>query len=102
VSEGRISLPDMGFGKFSTIPMTSIIFPTTLTAIADDCFYSCTNLKTVTFTKEILSYTELSMGSTIFDLCSNLTQIRVPNNSLIEYKDSINLGDQYKQLMVGY
>ena len=67
--------PDVAFGSYANIG--SIVLPSTLTSIADNAFYNCTRLVTVTSTSLA------SIGNNAFQYCAGLTTISLGNVTFI-------------------
>jgi hypothetical protein len=79
--------------------LEKITLPSSITEIQDQAFRFCTSLNTVVIKREASAgITKLATG-TVFDLCDSLTTIKVPANSVIDYKIAKNWV-KFKDLIV--
>jgi hypothetical protein len=79
--------------------LEKITLPSSITEIQDQAFRFCTSLNTVLIKREASAgITKLATG-TVFDLCDSLTTIKVPANSVNDYKTASNWV-KFKDLIV--
>jgi len=97
VDEGRSSL-SLYFSN--SIPISSIVLPTTIIDINAFAFYNSLDLKHIMFKRSILNNTDITVGNSVL-LNASPSAIYVPNDSLDVYKTVPNL-TPYAGIMVGY
>ena len=105
----------LGMNCFEDSDVTSMIIPTNITSIKEECFFGCSKLTSITLSsnlkelddrcfykcyqlKEITIPSSVTkFGSLIFDFCSSLTKINCANN---EYPGVLGLKEAFlfKQL----
>ena len=82
----EINIPDnvteIGFNAFDNTGLTEVTIPGGVTKIGNEAFKNCNDLKTVTFKRA----TPPVMGSDVFNGCTALDEIAVPEGSKDDYK----------------
>src|SRR5262249_51546130 len=72
---GGVPVTSLGYFAFSTLSLTSVTIPNSVTSIGSATFYGCTSLTNVTIPNSVTS-----IGSYVFYDCKSLTNVTIPNS----------------------
>ena len=90
------SIVKIGASAFNGTSITEFVMPDSVTTVGDNCFSFCSELKTITLSKNLTT-----IGNTMFRRCSKLESLAIPDSVTSIGKQFIYECDKLETLYVG-